>query len=98
MNELTNSEKALCYYKAALSHVAPRYVPARVRLPARVRGDDPFCGTFADAGEHDCECNRWGAVAVRASNGKLLGVKPGEFDVVDWRLNERAAASQLQGA
>lgn len=68
MDELTSSEKALCYYKAALSHVVPRYVPARVRLPARVRGDGPFYGTFADAGEHDRECNRWGAVAVRAAS------------------------------
>jgi hypothetical protein len=52
-----------------------------------VRGDGPFSATFADAGEHDCDSNRWGAISVRATNGQMLGVKPAEFDVVAWRSN-----------
>ena len=89
MEQTTDTEKALAYYKSGMLHEAPPYVPARVTLHSRVRGDGPFADTFADAGEHDCESNRWGAISVRATNGKMLGVKPAEFDVVAWRSNGR---------
>lgn len=92
METMTDTEKALAYYKSGMLHEAPPYVPARVTLHSRVRGDGPFAGTFADAGEHDCESNRWGAISVRATNGKMLGVKPAEFDVVAWRSNAGAKA------
>ena len=91
MNELTDTEKALAYYKNGLLHEAPPFVPARVRLPARVHGDGPFAGTFADAGEHDCKSNQWGAVSVRATNGAMLGVMPAEFEVIGWRPNAISA-------
>ena len=87
MSELTDTEKALAYYKHGMLHEAPPFVPARVRLHSRVRGDGPFVATFADAGEHDCESNQWGAISVQATNGAMLGVKPAEFDVVTWRPN-----------
>ena len=87
MSELTDTEKALAYYKNGMLHEAPPFVPARVRLHSRVRGDGPFVATFADAGEHDCESNQWGAISVQATNGAMLGVKPAEFDVVTWRPN-----------
>lgn len=87
METMTDTEKALAYYKNGMLNEAPPYVPARVKLHARVHGDWPFAETFADAGEHDCESNRWGAISVRAANGKMLGVKPAEFDVVSWRPN-----------
>lgn len=87
MAATTDTEKALAYYKNGMLHEAPPFVPARVKLHCRVRGDGPFAGTFADAGEHDCRSNRWGAISVRAVNGQMLGVKPAEFDVVAWRPN-----------
>lgn len=90
MSELTGINMALAYYKNAVLREAPPYVPARVKLHSRVHGDGPFHSTFADAGEHDCQCNRWGAVSVRATNGRLLGVKPAEFEVVTWRPNTDA--------
>lgn len=48
----------------------------------------------AEAGEHDCYSNKWGAISVRASNGKLLGIRPTEFEPLAWRENEKAEASK----
>lgn len=87
MTEPTDAEKALAYYKRGTMHEVPPYVPVRIALNARVRGDLLFAGTFADAGEYDCESNRWGAISVLATNGERLGVKPGEFEVLAWRPN-----------
>lgn len=90
MNETPNdNDKAMAYYRAALSNNRPDFVPARVRLPARVTGDGIYRSTFAEAGEHDCESNQWGAISVKATNGKLLGVKPSEFGVIAWKPNDK---------
>lgn len=35
-----------------------------------------------------------GAISVRASNGKLLGIRPTEFEPLAWRENEKAEASK----
>lgn len=84
--------KALNYYRAGLEHRRPAYVPARVRLEIAVcadvpQGDD---GEFiAYAGDYDCQSNQWGAISVRAKNGNLLGIKPCEFDVLEWRDNDK---------
>ena len=79
---------ALDYYRAAVEQRAPKWVPARVRLDGPVRGDYPIGHTtLAEAGDHDCESNRWGAVSVRATNGQMLGVKPSEFEPIAWREN-----------
>lgn len=87
MTDLTDTEKSIAYYRSGVEHVAPPYVPSRICLRKRVCGDFIFAATFAEAGEHDCESNRWGAVSVKATNGEALGVKPDEFDVVAWRPN-----------
>jgi hypothetical protein len=84
---MTDQEKALAYYRAGVEKGIPPFVPARVRLHSRVCGDWPFGATFADAGEHACESNRYGAVSVLATDGTMLGVKPAEFEVVAWREN-----------
>lgn len=82
------NEQALDYYRAAVESRAPKWVPSRVRLDGPVRGDYPFAHTtLAEAGEHDCESNHWGAVSVRATNGQMLGVKPDEFEPIAWREN-----------
>jgi len=82
---------AVDYYRAGVEQRAPKWVPAKVRLTAQVRGDFPIGhGTVAEAGVHDCDSNKWGAISIIAGNGKRLGIKPAEFDVVEWRANEKA--------
>lgn len=82
-----DEQMALSYYRAGLEQRMPEYVPARVKLVAKVRGDFPFNGTIVSAGEHDCECNQWGAVSVHANDGSLLGIKPNEFEPIAWCNN-----------
>jgi len=90
---MNNTEKALNYYRSAVEGKRPDFVPARVVLPHRVRADAPFgrlgTGYYAEAGPYDCESNKWGAVSVLAENGQKLGVKPSEFDVVEWKANDK---------
>ena len=85
---MTELEKALNYYQSGLENKRPDFVPARIRLPARVRGDFPFQATVAIAGDHVCKCNQYGAVSVVATNGTILGIKPKEFEVLEWKKNE----------
>jgi hypothetical protein len=56
--------------------------PWKVQLPHPVHGDGPFRDTRANAGIYIAHHNRYGAVSVEASNGRLLGVKPAEFEWV----------------
>ena len=83
----STADMALEYYRAATEGRRPAFVPAKIRLARRVCGDGPFRSTQAEAGEHGCKSNQWGAVSVVATNGQLLGVKPAEFEVVDWCKN-----------
>ncbi len=88
---LTEAACALDYYSAASQQRAPKWVPARIYLPNTVHGDFPIGHTtVAEAGTHDCQCNKWGAVSVAATNSKSLGVKPAEFQPLTWRRNEQA--------
>ena len=73
------------YYKAIVEKRPPSWVPSMVRVPKEMFGDFPFYGAGIPAGDHPCECNRWGAVNVRDRAGELLGLKPGEFEVLTWR-------------
>lgn len=93
-----DTEKALNYYRAAVESRRPDYVPARVMLLKRVRADMAFLYEdgkeyYAGPGEFDCESNPWGAISVRAANGKMLGVKPTEFRVLAWRPNAEVSQS-----
>jgi hypothetical protein len=86
---LSDCMKALDYYRAGLEQRAAKWVPCRVLLEGPVRGDYPIGHTtLAEAGEHDCESNRYGAISVIATNGQRLGVKPAEFEPLEWRKNE----------
>lgn len=88
---LSDCTKALDYYRAGLEQRAPTWVPCRVLLKSPVRGDYPFGHTtLAEAGEHDCESNHYGAISARATNGQMLGVKPAEFEPLEWRKNDGA--------
>lgn len=81
------------YYRAAFHDQRPAWVPLRVRLPKDVMSDLPIQastpGFFALAGDHDCESNEWGAISVAAQNGRQLGIKPGEFEVLEWHPNPK---------
>ena len=95
IRDATGDARALDYYRAAVEGRAPRWVPSRIRLLATLRGDFPFGhSTVAPAGDYDCECNQWGAVSIRCSNGQGLGVKPAEFEPIAWR----AAAQKQESA
>lgn len=80
--------RAMEYYRAGLERRRPAWVPSRVFLHGQVRSDFPWeRGYVADRGEHDCESNQWGALSVRAKNGKMLGIKPAEFEPLAWKPN-----------
>ena len=52
----------------------------KIYLPREVRGDFPIGHNLAaEAGVHNAITNEHGAVSVVLADGKLLGVKPGEF-------------------
>ena len=90
MSEPTNDQKALDYYRAGVENRAPGWVPSRIRLPQTVRGDFPIGhAAIAWAGDYDCDSNAWGAVSVIAANGQRLGIKPAEFEPIEWRANEK---------
>lgn len=85
---LADCRAAIEYYRAGLEKRTPKWVPTRVLLVDMVRGDFPIGqAVVAEAGEHDCYCNRLGAVSVRATNGQMLGVKPSEFEPLAWHPN-----------
>ena len=85
---MSDSQKAAAYYKAVILKKAPPWVPARVRVLREQFGDVPFRGAGVAAGEHECQCNRWGAVSVLARDGEGLGLRLDEFEPVAWRENK----------
>lgn len=84
---MTNDEKSHAFYKAVARDERPDFVPSRIALKKTVTGDGPFRWIRADAGEHDCESNQWGAVSVLTATGDKLGVRISECEVVAWREN-----------
>jgi len=55
----------------------------KIYLPRMVHGDFPIGHhLIAQAGVHYAVANQHGAVSVVLPDGKLLGVKPGEFERV----------------
>lgn len=84
---MNNTEKALNYYRSAVEDKRPDFVPSRIRLPLRVTGDDFNQWMVAEAGDYDCESNQWGAVSVKTRTGRMLGIKPSEFEPLEWRDN-----------
>lgn len=83
----TDHEKAAAYYKAAATNARPMFVPVRIRIVQTVRGDGMDWNTRVAPGEYDCSCNQYGAVSVKASNGRILGVRLTEFEPVAWAAN-----------
>lgn len=84
----TSKDMQIDYLQAVVGNTRPNYVPHRIRLDAAVHGDIPGSGTVAPVGEYECHSNQWGAISVKAANGKMLGIKPSERVVLKWRKNE----------
>jgi len=74
--------KALKNYKALADERGEflRKLHPLVRLLDAVRGDLIFAGTVAPPGIYVAELNPNGAASVKATNGKMLGIKPAEFE------------------
>jgi hypothetical protein len=62
-------------------------VPLKVKLATTVYPDVPFVPSGTIAGK-DCEyyvwVNSYGAVSAILPNGEKLGLRPSEFDVIEW--------------
>lgn len=77
-------------------HIAKGYpfgdkVPKTVRLKCRVRSDFPFLNpvVVAETGiTYPAWTNSYGAVAAVFPDGRTLGLKPDEFEIVDWHGSE----------
>jgi hypothetical protein len=66
-------------------------VPKKIKMATTLYPDEVSGISLAKPGTmlelnmiYDCWVNIHGAVAGWCDNGEMLGVKPGEFDVVEW--------------
>lgn len=84
---MNDTEKALQYYKCGIEGIPPPFIPARVLVLGTVRGDGPWAAISVRSGEYDCHSNKYGAVSVKASDDSMLGLKPIEFEVIEWAVN-----------
>ncbi len=90
---VSDMEKAAEYYKAGLRRALPPFIPKRVTILLTARGDGPWSSTMVVPGEYECSSNRYGAISVKATNnGRNLGIKPTEFEVVEWMPNPHLEA------
>lgn len=92
---------AAAYFSAVFAKQPPSIVPATIHLDAEVRPDPSDHFKHPDdllitAGEHTCGANRWGALFAIASDGREMGIKPGEYRVLTWRTVEPSKPLSLQ--
>lgn len=63
-------------------------VPKRVRMAKTVRPDIPISESLGIAAKRQKEYEVWvnshGAVSAICENGKRLGLRPYEFEVIEW--------------
>ena len=79
---------AAVYFSAAFAKQPPAIVPATIRLDEDVRAEPALSLHYSariPAGEHVCSANRWGALSAISSDGREMGIKPGEYRVLTWR-------------
>lgn len=75
----------------------PPVVPSRVKLHRRVAGDWPIGHlAVAEPGEYPCQSNAYGAVSVTAGNGSQLGLRPAEFEPLEWQINETEVSDETR--
>jgi hypothetical protein len=75
-------------------------VPLKVKLAVRVLPDLPFvpAGTVAEKDhEYYVWVNSYGAVSAILPNGEKLGLRPEEFDVVEWHEKLQWVAEMDKG-
>lgn len=60
--------------------------PKTIRMLRTVRADWPFAASepVKEGHEYPAWTNRYGAVCATFPNGERLGVKPAEFEIVEW--------------
>lgn len=74
-----------------------------VKLNKQIRSDLPiFTGDIvcAEPGIYEATSNPHGALSIKLSNDKHLGIKPGEFDFIEapaWVLEKHGKLSQIIG-
>lgn len=91
----TFEQQQINYLKSVISQrgenpMHPDFVPSKVRIASDFRGDFPVGHmTVALAGDHLCQTNVWGAVLVAGTDGKFLGIRPDEFEILEMRVNEK---------
>lgn len=96
---MNDQEKLLNYLKAGNTQtyansggwVMPDWVPSKVRMLRTVRPDGPLTKRplecVARIGEeYEVESGKWGAISAKTPGG-LLGLRPYEFEVVEWVEN-----------
>lgn len=101
--EMSDEQKALAYYKAGLRQSKaqggfpmPPYLPARVLVLRTVTADGPGgWDTRVSPGVHACESNKYGAISVVSNTGSLLGLRPNEFEVLEWIPNPHVGQSHI---
>lgn len=83
---LTNSSAALIFKSDAYPVAWENQVPRKVRLTEFVKSDLPFPPFFSlDAGtEAYVVVNSHGAVSAIMPDDQTLGLKPDEFEVLEW--------------
>ena len=88
-----NDHHAAEYYRCAViqrtKNEFPQFVPHEIVLKSPAYGDGPFRSTVATIGKYIADCNKFGAVSVKASNGQMLGLRLDEFTVLSWRNNDK---------
>lgn len=79
-------ESPACYYKSDSYPYGDRQ-PYKVRMLVTVKSDLPYM-TLAETavqGEvYEVYTNSHGAISVYLPCGEKLGIKPGEFEIVEW--------------
>lgn len=83
-----------CYRRAVLHEAL-----THIRLTKRMTGDFPIGHTtIAEPGVYEAHLNPHGAVSIVAGNGKLLGLKPGEFEWVATHAPTPAPSDKMREA
>ena len=102
---MTDHEKQIHWLRSCIEQRSvqqpnmPDWVPSRIRLDADIRSEHPHHrDTVVIAGEHDCECNRWGAIIVFANDGKSFGIRPHECHVLAMKPNRLKAIWEREQA
>lgn len=101
----TTLDNMVAFYGPACTAISKHWperfgtrVPRRIRMLKTARADIPFdpCPPAMKGVEYDCWVNSHGAVAACVSTAHRLGVKPDEFEVVEWHDFEAGKAGEIQ--